>query len=269
MIKKKNIIDFASSNLSITKLELKNKNNLVIQNEENKINSNKEFIQNKKNLDLEMNSLSYSEALSTDKRTFCQYYVSLIKIKHILISAFVKNDYNSNSIKICLFFYSFALNYFTNALFFTDSTMHKIYEDGGIFNFAYSVPQIIYSMIISSVFNSLIKYLSLPANDIIKIKMEKNNKGAVNNLTKNKKCLKIKFIVFWVFCFLLLIFFWYYLSCFGAIYKHTQVYLLKDSLISFCFSLLYPFIIFLFPALIRIGLLKYPEYIYKLSKLLE
>ena len=50
----------------------------------------------------------------------------------LLFSFFIKDDYNSQIIKICLFFFSFALYFAINTLFFNDSTMHKIYENEGI-----------------------------------------------------------------------------------------------------------------------------------------
>ena len=224
---------------------------------------------NENYIDSELNSLVYEEALKNDKRTFWEYYASLIKTKHILISAFFKADFNSNVIKISLFFYSFALLYFTNALFFTDTTMHKIYEDGGIFNLAYSLPQICYSFIISSFINSLIRYLSLSDNQIIKIKQEKTYVKAKEESEKIIRCLKIKYVLFFIFSFISLSFFWYYLACFGSIYKNTQIYLLKDTLISFGFSLIYPFIVYLIPTSLRIMLLRRPKYIYKFINLLQ
>ena len=39
---------------------------------------------------------------------------------------------------------------------------------------------------------------------------------------------------------------------FGAIYKNTQLHLLKDTLISFGLSLVYPFATYLLPGLFRI-----------------
>ena len=39
---------------------------------------------------------------------------------------------------------------------------------------------------------------------------------------------------------------------FCAIYKNTQIYLIKDTLISFVLSLLYPFGIYLIPGIFRI-----------------
>ena len=64
----------------------------------------------------------------------------------------VSEDYNLMPIKIYLFFFSFGLFFTVNTLFFTDSTMHKINEDNGKFNFIYQIPQIIYSTLISSFF---------------------------------------------------------------------------------------------------------------------
>ena len=56
-----------------------------------------------------MNLLDYEEALRTDKRTYCQYYLSLLRTKHILIFTFFQiNDYNSQAIKIYIFFFHFC-----------------------------------------------------------------------------------------------------------------------------------------------------------------
>jgi len=79
-------------------------------------------------IDEELNNLSYKSALKYDKRTYFEYYLSLIKTKHIFIFSFCYNkDYNSKIIKIDLFFMNFIMNYTINALFFNDETMHKIY----------------------------------------------------------------------------------------------------------------------------------------------
>ena len=90
--------------------------------------------------DEEMNSLSYDLAISLDKRTFCEYYISLIKTKQSFINSFIYDkDYNSKIIKIDLFFLNFSIFYVVNALFFTNDIMHKIYEDKGNFNFIYQL----------------------------------------------------------------------------------------------------------------------------------
>ena len=67
--------------------------------------------------------------------------------------------------------------------------------------------------------------------------------------------------------------FWYYISMFGAIYKNTQLHLLKDTLMSFALSLIYPFGIYLLPGIFRIPALldkkKKSKFLYNFSKLLQ
>ena len=132
-----------------------------------KMNANKNSIFNMNNKydysnfelkDFELNSLIYEEALKLDHRKYCQYYFSLLKYNHPLLFSFGSyNDYNSKVIKVLLFFISFCLDFAVNALFFTDDTMHKIYEDEGKFNFLYQIPQILYSSLISRFIDSFIR----------------------------------------------------------------------------------------------------------------
>ena len=224
-----------SLDLSNEMFSYKKKKYIINQNKI--INTNKQIIN--KN-DYELNILKYEEALKKDKRTFFKYYFSLLKINHPLLFPFHSNDYNSFIIKLYLFLFSFVLYYAINALFFNDSTMHKIYEEDGSFNFIYQISHIIYSSIITGVITSLIKLLSLSNKTILLIK----NKTIITNLDmkliQTIKYLCIKFILFFIFCFGFSILFWYYLSCFSAVYKNTQLHLLKDTIISFGLSLLYP-----------------------------
>ena len=100
--------------------------------------------------DNELNDLSYEEALKYDNRTYFKFYFSLLKSNHLIFFSFLpKFDFNIRIIKMYLFFFDFATNFFVNALFFTDETMGKINNDEGAFNFIYNLPQIIYSSIIS------------------------------------------------------------------------------------------------------------------------
>ena len=207
--------------------------------------------------DYELNSLSYFNALKYDKRSYIEYYISLLKAKHLLIFTFCQNrDYNSSIIKISLFFFSFDLYYAINALFYTDSTMHKIYEESGVFNIIYHVPQILYSTIISTAINSVVKYLSLSQKNILEIKNEKKNQNFKNKAQQILKCLKIKFSLYYIFSFIFLIIFWYYLACFCSVYKNTQIHLIKDTIFSFFLSLLYPLPLNFIPVVFRITALK-------------
>ena len=85
--------------------------------------------------------------------------------------------------------------------------------------------------------------------------------------------LKIKFSFYFIISFIFLLFFWYYISLFGIIYKNTQYHLLKDTLISFGFSIFYPFGIYLLPGFFRIPSLSNPKKkracLYSFSKILQ
>ena len=223
-------------------------------------------------IDYELNSLTYKDALEFDKRTYCQYYLSLIKSKQLIVFTFYfTKDYNSYIIKIQLFLFSFALFFTVNALFFNDSTIHQIYENDGIFNFVYNIPQIIYSTIISALIDIIVKKLSLTEKQILEIKLQKSIENLVSKYSKIKKCLKLKFILFYIISILFLAFFWFYLACFCAVYTNTQKHLIKDTLLSFALSLLYPFILNVVPMLIRIPSLKNKnkECMYKVSKIAQ
>ena len=207
-----------------------------------------------------------------DKRNYVNYYFSLLRRKQLLIFTFYTyNDYNSRTIKICLFFVQISLFFTVNTLFFNDSNMHEIYVDQGEFNFIYQLPNIFYSSIICNYINYIISYLSLTETNIIKLKMK--NEKINESKSQMIKCLKIKFFLFFLFSFFLLVLFWYYISCFCAVYKNTQIYLFKDTSISFILSLLYPIGFSLLPGIFRIPALRAPkkdkECLYKFSNFLE
>ena len=303
--KRKNKLNLTNEAKSIQKLKTKNNESLIknINNEEGKnskdikktkktkkqkkqkkINKSKlvtdapyskaKYLNNPKRYlnDYEINSLEYNDVIKNDRRTYIQYYWSLLKMGNLFLFSFIpNNDYNSMVIKIFLFFFSFGLYYTVNALFFTDSTMNKIYEDNGEYDFIYQIPKILYSNLISTAINLIVRFLSLSEKDILKIKIRRNNENLNQKVEKIKLCLKIKFVFYYLISFLFLFIFWFYVSCFCAVYKNTQVYLIKDTVISFSLSLLYPLGYYLVPGLFRLLALKNRnnECIYKISLLLQ
>ena len=159
------------------------------------------------------------------------------------------------------------------AFFFSDETMHKVFEDNGEFNFIYHIPQILYSTIVSMFINKLLKYLSLSEKSILELKKEKSKKAANEKLVHMEKCLKRKLVIYFVIGFLLMFFFWYFISTFCAVYSNTQLILIKNTLISFGISMLYPFGINLLPGIFRISALrarsKNKKCLYKFSQFIS
>ena len=102
------------------------------------------------------------------------------------------------------------------------------------------------------ILNTPLKLLALSNSSVIDFKQNKNKNNVIKRGNELIKTLIIKFIIYFILSILLLILFWYYVAMFGAIYRNTQIHLLKDTLISFALSLLYPFGIYLLPGLFRI-----------------
>ena len=289
----KTTFDKLNSKQSKTLDKIKNENDLInLNSKKNKIktmNKNVQKIQNSPNSNLnknikdlmftykieelndeEINNLNYEIALILDKRTYFQYYFSLLKKKQLILFAFYPNqDYNLLVVKISLLILSFSLYFTINGFFFTDETMNKINNDHGKFDIFYQIPQLLYSTLISSSINFILKLLSLSEKQILIIKQEKNLLNVKKRTNNIIKYLKIKLAFFFVLSFLFMLFFWYFISCFCTVYKNTQNILIIDTLISFALSMIYPFVINFIPGFLRIPSLransKDRKYLYILS----
>lgn len=238
-------------------------------NNKNKVNNKEDF--NFYENDHEKNILPYDIALKDDQQSYWDYYFSLIRSKHLFILTFYTfNDYNSRIIKISLFLLIFAIHYFVNAWFLNDSIINKIYKHPKKYSLSISLPIIIFSVIISYVAGYFLKMLSFTENSIIEIKNQRTMQLSKNLKEKILKQIKIKIIIFYSLNFILLVFIWYYLSCFGVAFRNTQYILFWNTLISMLITLIFPFIFFLVLGILRIQSLKNNnENIYKISQLLQ
>ena len=247
----------------------KNENMLITNNK--KINKNNHFIILN---DEELNNLEYLNAIEYDKRTYFQYYCSLLKKKQLILFSFFPNtDFNLVPLKISLFLMSFSIYFTIHGIFFSDETMHKIYKDNSAFNIIYQIPIMLYSTIVSTILNMLLKQLSLSEKNILAMNKEKDYSNAIIKSNRIQKCLKIKFFLFFLISFILLSFCWYFISCFCLVYVNTQIILISDTFISFGLSMLYPFGLNLLPGFFRIPALrakqKDKKCLYKFSNIIS
>ena len=225
--------------------------------------------------DYELNILTYSQAIKYDKRSCCDYYSSLLKNKQLFLFTFCTfNDYNSGIIKKFIFFLSFALHYTISALFFNDDTLHQIILDKGEYNFSYQLPKIIISSASSiAILRIILVTLILTDRNVLEVKHQPTKKLAENMKIKVLKCINIKFAIFFVFNFLLLVLFWFYMICLCDTYENTQICLIENTFIALGFSLIYPFIWNIIPSILRMFSLDTENHnrqcIYSLSKILQ
>ena len=262
----KNTSNSKMKSLSIIDLNSNKKMNIK---KENKISNKK--IKDLKYIDYEINTFSYDKALKYDKRAFSEYYISLIKTKHPIILSFVPmKDYNPIIAKISLFLILFSFIYIINALFFNESEIHKIYKNEGKYNIRFFMPKIIISFLISHILYVIIKYFFLTERNLVEIKQFFKNDKKINKI---KRFIFFKYLFYFAFGSTILMVCWYYLSSFCAVYKNSQIHLIYNTIICLIISFIYPFIINLLPAFIRIISLKNDKrnkkLMYSISKALQ
>ena len=215
------------------------------------------FIPNKKRrnylTEIEIENLSYKDALKIENRNKSEYYFSLLLEKNRLISMFLNDkDYNISTIKIILFIFNFNLQLTINALFFNDQAIYEINQDEGSFNLGTQIRRIVYSAIISILLSIVVELLALTHKNIIKLRYYKKIKEAEDNIPQLLQKLKIKIIIFFGIIIFFDIIFFYYITAFCAIYSIIQIHLISDSLMSFLLTTSYSIILSLISSIMRI-----------------
>ena len=214
-------------------------------------------INEEKKDDFELNNLEYLEAIKCDNRNLIQIYWSILKREHIIIfTFFIRNDYNLVPVKFARFIFLIATDMAMNVFFFSDETMNELYLSYGKYDFVQQIPQIIYSTVVSQILELILCYLSLTDKHVYQIKAIKDAKLNTQTIFNIIRCVKIKLIGFYSFTLILFAFYWYLISSFCSVYQNTQSIFIKDSISSFVLGLLYPFILYLFPAIFRVISLK-------------
>ena len=237
-------------------------NNIFLhQSSKNILNFNKKKIFNpnemksfEKYTDNEMNNFPYYNALLLDRRNFFQIYFSLIKTKHLLIFALnCENDFNPRTMKINFMFFIFAIFLASNTFFVNETTIHNLFIYKGKIEVLSDFSKILYSILISLSIKNLLLLIAFPELDIVKIR-----KIGKQNLIKRNKLIKksigmviIKCHIFFFINIILLSMNWVYISCFFIIFQNTQMYVIRNTLMSFGISLVLPMVLYLIPTLFR------------------
>ena len=220
-------------------------------------------------LEEELNGLEYQNALEIDKRSYCEIYFSFLKKQNILIFclSYCTNDYNLNIMKFSLLMLQIIFFMTVSAFFFTDNTLNNIYENKNKFDIPFMMRQLMLTFLICLGVNLIFKILMRTDNKIIEIKQENENiKDGISSI-------KCKFIFYFVFGNLILMFGWFYISCFCSVLNHTQIILIKCAAYSLAITFVYHFLICLLAPLFRVWALnsknKDKKCLYEVSKILS
>ena len=172
--------------------------------------------------DDDLNDLEYKHALLFDKRSFCELYLSVLKKQNIIILclSYCSKDYNLGILKFSFLMFQFAIFITVSAFFFTDNTLNNIYENKNKFDILFMIRQLALTFLICLGLNIIFKLLIRTDNLILGMKNEKDTyeEGIYN--------IKCKLIIYFIFCLIIILFGLYYISCFCAIYRNTQIILM-------------------------------------------
>ena len=225
--------------------------------------------------DDELNSMELYDALLFDKRSFCEFYWQQIQEKQNIIRTFFnRSPFESFPIKIMIFIFEIALFFALNGIFYSLSYISERFynvKGGFMFFFKNQIYRIIYATMCAEVINFLINFLTGSKDKIeLLIKREKNNDTFRIEVVKVLKNMKRKYLIFIILNYIVIIFFWYFLSTFCNVYHNSQLDWFYGSLITFAVIEILPFIFCLFISAMRfLGLKCKMEGAYRLSQCLS
>ena len=222
--------------------------------------------------DEELNFAEFNDAKEHDKRSFVQYYWSLLKMKQLFIFTFyTSTDHNLRIIKIALFILFLSFYFAFTALFFNDNIMRSIYIYKGNTDAAVHIPNIILSSICCLIMSLIVRFISLSERDIMRVARETNPDHRTSLSEKTKRALKVKIIILFVVSILLICLCWYYVSAFCAIFKNSQGHYFTNVLFSFIICNIWPCVTSLIAPIFRIKSLKDQngECMYKFSQIIS
>ena len=278
MLNNKNIIN--NHNPGEKRLTIKdNKKNInkIFENNEKKsysIFKRKEIIKieekkEKKEENEDLNELPYSKAIREDKRNIFSTYFSFVVDKLELINIY----FSDSRLKIILFeefIVSLVINFFFNALLYTDNVVSNKYHNNGELDFIVTLLLSIVSNIVTSIFCYYTNY-TRGIDERIKLIVDiRYDLHYFKNLKKLMLFLKIKFIFFFIGQLLSFATCIYYVVIFCILYSKSQGSLVINFAYSLLESLITAFALsFLIVITRKIGLSCLNKYFYNASKYLN
>ena len=242
-----------------------NKSNKLNQSEINNFLNYKSKSLNKNNY----NELPFTLAINKDKRNIIEIFYSVIRTKFELLNLiFISNDYKI--ILICDYILSLLVNFFFNALLYSDRVISTKYHNNGKLDFIVRMMITLLSNIITSIILYYLKYSEGLEEREELINELKNKMIYLRNVNLFIKLLILRFFLFlfgeiitFGICF-------YYIVIFCVIYSLSKYDLLINYLFSIVESIVISIILAVIITLLRkIGLMYINKYFYNTSKFID
>ena len=218
-----------------------------------------------------LDNYNYEEAIIYDKRSLWRiFYICLLSKENILNTFFFNSPLEVQPLRISIFIFTYSCDFALNAMFYFNKNISDKYHYEGeslyLFIFVNNIVITVFSTVASYLIVKCLYCLTNSKESIKEIfrKQEKimrkdknyrvnSNKKKIifNNLLKIYKYMKFKIICFIIIEFLIIIFFFYFVTAFCEVFKNTQFSWVYDGfsslsltislelLISFMISVLY------------------------------
>ena len=205
-----------------------------------------------------LDNYNFKMAVKNDKRSFWRiFYICLLAKENIMNIILFKTPLDLKPIRFCLFLFNYSSDLAFNTIFYSnDNISDKYHYEGNsllMFSLVNNIIQIITSSLVSMLliisFQNLIDSRG-DFEDVFKEEEDKLRKNKDYKVNKKRKiniilqirhiCLKLKnkIIIFFILEFLIMLFFFYFVTAFCDVYKKTQISWIYDFFTSFLFSFL-------------------------------
>ena len=186
----------------------------------------------------DINDIELFDAITFDKRSFCQFYWDELKrTQPIIYSFIIHTPLTPRYFKILLFIFNTIICFEFNAFFYSKTYISNKYYDFQN-NFSWYINNIFDRIILTCICTIFLNlFIRVLTNSKKKLQMwvkrekdrEKFNKEIIYMINK----MYLNYIIFMIVQGVFMFFFWIYLSCFCNCYKNNEIEWFVTSLICF------------------------------------
>ena len=222
--------------------------------------------------DEDLLDMDYEHAIIFDKRNYLRIYWGILLDTQIILDTFCTENYlKLFIIKFSFLVFTFQINFFLNAFFYTDEYISDAYHNNGVLDFFSGLPKSIYSFVATTIITYILNMLSNSKDELAMIiRKKRENINYLNIINIKLKKLSNKLVVYFILVFLLSIEFLYYVCAFCSVYYYSQKYLFYGCIESFGMDTSVAFIICIFLASFRyLSLKKHIKCFYILANIIS
>ena len=249
------------------------------------INANNSSIKKPPESKYILDNYDYEDAIKYEKRSFWRiYYICILSIDNIINTFIFQAPLENQFIRLSLFIFQTACYFALNSLFYLNTNISEKYHYEGdnlyLFILVNNLVISIFSTLFYYLLGQFLYFLTNSTNSIENIfkkeekllrknknyKVSKNQKKIIfKSVLEEFKKLKIKLIFYIIIEFLLILFFFYFVTAFCEVYRNTQASWVFDSAVSFILSILFELSISLFISSLYLTSVKYQiKFIYNI-----